>query len=386
MTYCQYLIFLSFNYQINSTCIDRKLFFWYNQNEMKKRVAVGLSGGVDSAVAALLLKEQGYEVIGIFMKNWQEEDCSAQDDYEDIKKICARIDIPYYTVNFSADYWDKVFLHFVEEYKKGRTPNPDVLCNKEIKFGPFKEWAQKLGAEYIATGHYAGILEEDNKTYLVRAKDENKDQTYFLNQVSNSQLQNVLFPLCALYKSEVRELAKERNLPVAEKKDSTGICFIGERKFREFLAGYIPMKKGVIIDSEGKIVGEHNGVFYYTLGQRRGLGLGGSTPKGGRWFVTGKDVQKNILYVSLTEPPSLYTKLCRVNGINYITDKVANGAKVLVRIRHRQPLQQAQVELAKAGSMLLHFETPQRALAPGQYAVMYKDRICLGGGVIEDRI
>jgi len=351
---------------------------------MKKRVAVGLSGGVDSAVAALLLKEQGDEVIGIFMKNWQDEDCTAQNDYEDVKKICARIDIPYYTVNFSADYWDKVFLHFVEEYKRGRTPNPDVLCNKEIKFGPFKRQAQKLGAEYIATGHYAGILKKDDKIYLARAKDEDKDQTYFLNQLKNEQLHNVLFPLCKLYKSEVRELASKHNLTVAEKKDSTGICFIGERKFREFLGGYIPMQKGAIVDAEGKTVGEHNGVFYYTLGQRRGLGLGGSTPEGGRWFVTGKDVQENILYVSLNEPPSLYTKICKVTGMNYITDRISNGEAVLARMRHRQPLQKAQVELIGEDTLLLHLELPQRALAGGQYAVLYQDKICLGGGVIDN--
>ena len=349
---------------------------------MKKRVAVGISGGVDSAVAALLLKEQGYEVIGLFMKNWEDgEDCSAANDYEDVKRICAKLDIPYYSVNFERQYWDRVFSHFIEEYKAGRTPNPDVLCNREIKFGPFREQAQKLGAEYIATGHYAGILEKEGKTYLVRAKDENKDQTYFLNQLSNKQLQNVLFPLSQLYKSEVRAIAAECGLPVAEKRDSTGICFIGERKFREFLAGYIPMQKGEIQDASGKVVGEHNGVFYYTLGQRRGLGIGGSS-EGNRWFVTGKDVQKNILYVSCSEPPSLFTKECKVSGMNYITDRVADGQEVFARMRHRQPLQKAKVELIDNGNIALHFDVPQRALAPGQYAVLYDDRICLGGGVM----
>ncbi len=357
---------------------------------MKKRVIIGLSGGVDSAVSALLLKEQGYEVIGIFMKNWEsggctaQSNCSAQDDYEDVKKICAAIDIPYYTVNFAKEYWHNVFLHFVEEYKKGRTPNPDVLCNREIKFGPFKLHALKLGADYIATGHYAGITKKDNKTYLIRAKDEDKDQTYFLNQLNNNQLQNVLFPLSELYKDEVRAIAQKHNLKVAQKKDSTGICFIGEQKFRKFLSNYIPMQKGDIIDTEGKVVGEHEGVYYYTLGQRRGLGVGGCTQGDGRWFVINKDIQKNILYVSLNEPPTLYTQICKVTGMNYITDKVTNGAKVLARMRHRQPLQEAQVELLDKDALLLHFSTPQRALANGQYAALYQNRVCLGGGVIDN--
>lgn len=357
---------------------------------MKKRVVIGLSGGVDSAVSALLLKEQGYEVIGIFMKNWEsggctaQGSCTAQDDYEDVKKICATIDIPYYTVNFAKEYMHNVFLHFVEEYKKGRTPNPDVLCNREIKFGPFKLHALKLGADYIATGHYAGIVQKEGKIYLVRAKDEDKDQTYFLNQLSNNQLQNVLFPLSELHKEEVRVLAENNNLDVARKKDSTGICFIGEQKFRSFLSNYIPMQKGDIVDTDGKVVGEHDGVYYYTLGQRRGLGVGGCTQESGRWFVIGKDIQKNILYVSLNEPTSLYTKVCKVVNMNYITDKIANGDKVLARMRHRQPLQEAQVELLDKDVLKLHFSAPQRALANGQYAVLYQDKICLGGGVIDN--
>lgn len=349
----------------------------------KKKVVVGISGGVDSAVAALLLKEQGWDVIGLFMKNWEEdEECTAISDYEDIIKVCAKIDIPYYTINFSKIYWDKVFSHFLEEYKKGRTPNPDVLCNREIKFRPFREQAIKLGADYIATGHYAGILEKEDKTYLIRAKDEDKDQTYFLNQLSNDQLQNVLFPLCDIEKSKVREIAKSYDLAVANKRDSTGICFIGERKFRQFLSQYIPMKKGEIRSLDGKVVGEHNGVFYYTIGQRKGLGIGGA-PDEGRWYVVDKDIEKNILYVHCSEPPSLFTYLCRVSGMNYITDAIPNGSKVLARMRHRQPLQEASVKKIDKDNIILHFTKQQRALAPGQYAVLYNGRICLGGGVIE---
>ena len=351
---------------------------------MKKRVVVGISGGVDSAVAALLLKEQGYEVIGLFMKNWDDtndEVCSAESDYEDIKMVCEKIDIPYYTVNFAKEYWDRVFSYFLEEYKKGRTPNPDVLCNREIKFAPFKEQALKLGADFIATGHYAGILTNKGKTYLTRAKDENKDQTYFLNQLSNNQIRNVLFPLENLLKPEVREIALKYNLVNAAKKDSTGICFIGERNFRAFLSQYIPMKKGDIKTLDGKIIGEHNGVFYYTIGQRKGFGIGGA---GEPWFIIDKDVKQNILYVNQGEPASLYKKTSIITGFNYITDKVTDNSSVLVRVRHRQPLQNATVELLGDKTLQLHFETPQRALANGQYAVLYNDRICLGGGVIDN--
>ena len=354
---------------------------------MKKRVVVGISGGVDSAVAALLLKEQGYEVIGLFMKNWEEESlenvCTAENDYEDIKMVCEKIDIPYYTVNFAKEYWNKVFSHFLEEYKKGRTPNPDVLCNREIKFAPFKEQALKLGADYIATGHYAGILDKWGKTYLTRAKDENKDQTYFLNQLTNNQIRNVIFPLENLMKPEVREIAKQHNLINASKKDSTGICFIGERNFREFLTKYIPMKKGEIKTLDNKVVGEHKGVFYYTMGQRNGFGIGGAG-NGEPWFIVGKDVEKNILYVNQGEPETLFSDTCLISDFNYITDRIPCGSEVLVRVRHRQPLQNATVEVLSNNNLKLYFSIPQRALANGQYAVLYDNRICLGGGVINN--
>ena len=253
---------------------------------MAKTVVVGMSGGVDSSVAALLLKQQGYNVIGLFMKNWEEDDidgnCTAEDDYADVRRVCSLLDIPYYGVNFAKEYMDRVFSYFLEEYKNGRTPNPDVLCNREIKFGPFKEYALRLGADYIATGHYCGIRHDGDTHYLLKAKDKNKDQTYFLNQLSQKQLENVLFPLADIPKPEVRRIAEEYGLATAEKKDSTGICFIGERNFRQFLMNYIPAKEGEIRTYDGRVLGKHFGLMYYTIGQRRGLDIGGQKGDAGR--------------------------------------------------------------------------------------------------------
>ena len=244
-----------------------------------KTVVVGISGGVDSSVAAYLLKQQGYNVIGLFMVNWEEDDedgvCTAQNDYEDVKRVCSKLEIPYYTVNYAKEYYNKVFEYFLEQYKKGRTPNPDVLCNKEIKFGPFLDFAKKLGADYIATGHYAKKEEKDGLFYLKKAKDLNKDQSYFLNQLSQAQLKEVLFPLEDIEKPEVRKIAEKLELSTAQKKDSTGICFIGERNFKKFLKNYLPAKSGEIRTLDNKVVGTHDGLMYYTLGQRRGLGIGG---------------------------------------------------------------------------------------------------------------
>ena len=271
---------------------------------MSKRVVLGMSGGVDSSLAAYLLKEQGYEVIGLFMRNWIEEDengcCSAEQDYSDVRDVANAIGIPYYTVDFHKEYYDRVFKLFVDEYAKGRTPNPDVLCNKEIKFDAFVHYALQLEADYIATGHYCKIRHGGDNHYLLRAVDENKDQTYFLNQVTSKQLERVLFPIGDLNKSEVRSLAEKYGLSTADKKDSTGVCFIGERNFRQFLSQYIPMKKGEIRTLDGIVVGEHEGVYYYTIGQRKGLGVGGVSfnHDGGRWFVATKDVENNVLYVS----------------------------------------------------------------------------------------
>lgn len=281
-----------------------------------------MSGGVDSSVAALLLKQQGYDVIGLFMRNWVEEDesgcCTALDDYDDVRAVAGKLDIPYYTVDLSKEYWDNVFRQFVDYYKRGLTPNPDVLCNREIKFGPFAKYAKDLDADFIATGHYCNVLKKDGRTYLARAKDENKCQTYFLNQVSEKQIENVIFPVGNLLKPEVRKIAEENGLSTAEKKDSTGVCFIGERNFREFLKKYIPMQEGDIKTLDGKTVGTHSGVFYYTVGQRKGFGLGGAG-NGEPWYVVKKDVENNILYVNQGECDLLFTKELTTRGFNFIT-------------------------------------------------------------------
>jgi tRNA-specific 2-thiouridylase len=353
-----------------------------------KVVAMGMSGGVDSSVAAYLLKEQGYKVIGIFMHNWQEEQdgfCTAEEDYQDVKRVCARLDIPYYTVNFSKEYYDRVFKTFLEEYKKGRTPNPDVLCNREIKFGPFLEYADKIGADYIATGHYAKTEIKDGDAYLLKAADKNKDQSYFLNQLTQKQLKRTLFPLAGITKPEVRKIAADLNLPVAEKKDSTGICFIGERRFREFLSRYIPTRKGDILTTDGKKVGEHLGAMYYTIGQRKGLGIGGVSEGTGRWFIIDKDVKNNILYVEQSEE-RLYSKGLICNEVNWIpAPPQKNEFCCAAKMRYRQNDQNVKVKI-DGGKVKAEFETPQRAVTCGQYAVFYDGEYCLGGGVIDEVI
>lgn len=352
-----------------------------------KRVVVGMSGGVDSAVAAAILKEQGYNVVGLYMSNWKETDeggcCTGEDDWSDVKRICDKIGIPYYSCDFSAEYMQNVFTLFVEEYKKGRTPNPDVLCNREIKFGPFADFARKMGADYIATGHYCRIRHDGDMHFLLRAKDENKDQTYFLNQVSSHQLRDVMFPLGDLEKPEVRKIAASLNLPVAEKKDSTGICFIGERNFRKFLSKYIPMQEGDIVTQDGRVVGRHEGVYYYTIGQRRGLGIGGSADGNGmRWFVLDKDVKRNLLIVSQGEDSVLFKDGLQTEKFNFITPPPSSKFRCEVRIKHRQPLQAAELEVLESGEARIIFDEKQRAIANGQYAVAYVGEVCLGGGVI----
>ncbi len=351
-----------------------------------KKVVIGMSGGVDSSVAAYLLKEQGYEVVGLFMRNWHEEDacghCAAEEDFRDVRRVAAKLNIPYYVVDFSEEYIKRVFDSFVAEYKRGRTPNPDVLCNSEIKFDAFASYARSFGADYIATGHYAGIKRVNGLNYLVQSADRDKDQTYFLNQLSNEQLDDVLFPLANLMKKEVRAIAKREGLKTADKKDSTGICFIGERRFREFLAEYIPMKEGEILTLDGNKVGTHSGVYYYTIGQRKGLGIGGGG-NGEPYFVVKKDVFNNILYVSQGECEELYTSALEVDSFNFIPEPLADGSySVEARIRHRQPLQKAQA-IFTSGRLTLEFEQKQRAVAEGQYAVLYINEYCIGGGVIE---
>ena len=352
----------------------------------KKTAVVGLSGGVDSSVAALLLKEQGYNVIGLFMLNWEEDDengaCTAETDFADVQRVCATLDIPYYSVNFSRQYYDRVFEYFLKEYKAGRTPNPDVLCNREIKFGPFKDYAEGMGADVIATGHYCGISHEGGRHRLLKAADAGKDQTYFLNQVRESQLEKVVFPLSDLNKSEVRAIAEKNGLAVAKKKDSTGICFIGERNFRNFLKTYIPAMPGEIRTLDGQKVGTHEGLMYYTLGQRKGLGIGGMHGEEGRWFVVSKDLESNVLYVSHGDESPLYSSSCTAQELNFIAfEPPATAFECTAKFRYRQPEQKVLVTV-KDGKMNIEFAEKQRAVTEGQYAVLYDSKSCLGGGVI----
>ena len=354
-----------------------------------KTVVVGISGGVDSSVAAYLLKQQGYNVIGLFMVNWEEDDengnCTSEQDYEDVKRVCNALKIPYYTVNYAKQYYDRVFEYFLEEYKKGRTPNPDVLCNREIKFGPFLEFAKQIGADYIATGHYAKKIEKDGKYYLAKADDFTKDQSYFLNQLSQHQLKDVLFPLAEIPKSKVREIALEMDFSNATKKDSTGICFIGERNFRKFLKNYLPAKPGDIKTKDGKVVGRHDGLMYYTLGQRRGLGIGGSKEGNGeRWFVIDKDLKNNVLYVSQGEGKELFSRGMISGKMNWIPEKPqTNNFDCFAKFRYRQPDQKVNVEIVD-DHIEIKFYEPQRAVTPGQFVVLYdQNGICLGGAVID---
>ena len=357
---------------------------------MAKTVVVGMSGGVDSSVAAALLKQQGYDVIGLFMRNWHETDeggnCTADEDFYDVRRVCDGLGIPYFSVDFADEYYDRVFKKFLDEYAKGRTPNPDVLCNREIKFEPFIAKAREMGADFVATGHYCRIAHDDGLNLLLRAADENKDQTYFLNQVKGEQLDNVLFPIGHLLKPQVRELAESFGIPTAKKKDSTGICFIGERNFRAFLSEYLPMQKGEIRGDDGALLGEHEGVFYYTLGQRRGLGIGGvDGADDGRWFVVGKDVSKNVLYVSQSQE-SLFHNALMCENFNFISLKPEGEEfECMARIRHRQPLQAARARLLPGGGVEVVFERAQRAIVEGQYVALYQGEVCLGGGEIDSK-
>ncbi|MDR0137828.1 tRNA 2-thiouridine(34) synthase MnmA [Metabacillus idriensis] len=350
------------------------------------RVVVGMSGGVDSSVAALLLKEQGYDVIGIFMKNWDDTDengvCTATEDYEDVIRVCNQLGIPYYAVNFEREYWDKVFTHFLEEYKAGRTPNPDVICNKEIKFKAFLDHAMSLGADYVATGHYARVIRENGKVYMLRGIDENKDQTYFLNQLTEEQLSKVLFPIGDMEKPKVRELAAKANLATASKKDSTGICFIGERNFKEFLSGYLPAQKGNMETFDGKVVGHHDGLMYYTIGQRHGLGVGGN---GDPWFVIGKDIERNVLYVGQGfNHEKLYSDSIIADNISWVSKELTlNTFECTAKFRYRQKDNKVTVELLEDSKVKVTFHEPIRAVTPGQAVVFYQGEECLGGGTID---
>ncbi|WP_082233742.1 tRNA 2-thiouridine(34) synthase MnmA [Halobacillus massiliensis] len=350
------------------------------------RVVVGMSGGVDSSVSALLLKQQGYDVIGIFMKNWDDTDengvCTATEDYEDVIRVCNQLDIPYYAVNFEKQYWDKVFTYFLDEYKAGRTPNPDVMCNKEIKFKAFMEHAMSLGADYLATGHYAQVQEVNGEYQMLRGVDNNKDQTYFLNQLSQDVLSKVMFPLGHLEKKEVRRIAEEHELATAKKKDSTGICFIGERNFKEFLSEYLPAQPGEMQTLEGEVKGKHDGLMYYTLGQRQGLGIGGA---GDPWFVVGKNLEDNILYVGQGyHHEALYS-----DGLTAVDANWTRGAApkeafdCTAKFRYRQEDSPVTVYPQKDGTVQVEFKEAERAITPGQAVVFYEGDVCLGGATID---
>lgn len=355
---------------------------------MKKRVVLGMSGGVDSSVAAILLKEQGYEVIGVFMKNWDETDengvCPADEDYKDVIAVAEQLDIPYYSVNFVAEYWDRVFTYFLDEYKAGRTPNPDVMCNKEIKFKAFLDYAMKIGADYIATGHYARIERESGKVRLLRGLDDNKDQTYFLCQLSQEQLEKVLFPVGEYNKKDIRAIAEKHALKTAKKKDSTGICFIGERDFAEFLNRYLPAKPGKIVTPEGKVLGNHVGLMHYTIGQRKGIGIGNTKDGSGEpWFVADKDLEKNeLIAVQGGNHERLFSKGLVADSFNFINNREF-PLKCTAKFRYRQTDVGVTVEKTENDSYKVTFDKPEKAVTLGQIVVLYDGEECLGGGIIK---
>jgi tRNA-uridine 2-sulfurtransferase len=354
----------------------------------KIRVVVGMSGGVDSSVTALLLKRQGYDVVGVFMKNWDDTDefgyCTAEEDAEDVRRVCAQIGIPAYTVNFEKEYYEKVFEYFLAEYRAGRTPNPDVMCNREIKFGEFLQKGLELGADYIATGHYARVVEENGEYKLLRGVDANKDQSYFLNALNQRQLSKAMFPLGGYEKPQIRAIAAEAGLATARKKDSTGVCFIGEKNFKEFLSNYLPAKPGDIKTLDGEYKGRHDGLMYYTLGQRQGLGIGGGGT-GEPWFVADKDLENNILYVVQGDKDSrLYSDRLYASGMNWISGRPpASALRCTAKFRYRQQDQAVTVTLAEGGACVVDFDVPQKAITPGQAVVFYDGEVCLGGATID---
>lgn len=362
-------------------------------NNKSKTVVVGISGGVDSAVSAYLLKEDGYNVIGLFMQNWDSaanfelnynseiDACESELDFRIAKTVADHLNIPLYRVEFIKEYWDNVFSYFLEEYKNNRTPNPDIFCNKYIKFDAFLKYAlQQFGADYIAMGHYAKVIHYDDHSELLVASDQEKDQTYFLCQLNQHQLKKALFPIGHLNKSQVREIAKNISLPNFDRKDSTGICFIGERNFKKFLENYIPNKPGNILDiSTNKIIGKHFGAMYYTIGQRKGLNLGGLSE---RYFVCKKDLEEKIIYVAPNrlEKEYLWTNKILIKNFNWITNP--NFSKqIFARFRHRQNLQIVKVEIGYNNLYVSY--SSQKNIVPGQFCVLYQENKCLGGGIIE---
>jgi tRNA-specific 2-thiouridylase len=349
-------------------------------------VIVALSGGVDSAVAALLLQRQGYRIQGLFMSNWEEDEegyCTAAEDYQDARRVCDLLDIPLHRATFAAQYRERVFADFLREHQAGRTPNPDVLCNREIKFGVCFEYARRLGATHFATGHYARIVRDGARYRLLKGCDPSKDQSYFLHSIEPAVLPQVLFPIGHLEKSAVRQIAREAVLPVYDKKDSTGICFIGERPFREFLSRYLPAQPGFIETATGDVIGRHEGLMYYTLGQRQGLGIGGlARGAAAAWYVAAKDPARNVLtVVQGSDHPLLYAGALRTEAPHWLSPPPARVLRCAVRTRYRQADQSCTVELDADGT-LVTFDRPQRAITPGQSAVFYAGEQCLGGGVI----
>lgn len=355
-------------------------------SEKQKTVIVGMSGGVDSSVAALLLKQQGYRVIGVFMKNWEEDDqddaaCQATEDYEDVVQVCEKIGIPHYSVNFSKQYWDLVFSQCLKEYEAGHTPNPDILCNREIKFKVFFEKALELEADYLATGHYCQNLVREGRHFLGRGVDENKDQSYFLYTMKEKILEKVLFPLGQMKKEEIRKIAKDYDLATACKKDSTGICFIGKRNFKDFLKRYIPVKPGCFVTPEGKKVGQHEGMAYYTIGQRKGLGIGGP---GEPWFVVKKDVKKNeVVVVQGETDPFLYRSSLEASDASWVGSPPSSFPyRCTAKVRYRSEDVPCQIIKREDEKLFVEFDQPVKAITPRQSIVFYKGECCLGGAMI----
>ncbi len=366
----------------------------------KKKVIVGLSGGVDSSVSAYLLLEQGYDVEGLFMRNWDSmtnndilgnpdlnnDICPQEEDFNDALAVANHLGIKLHRHDFVDEYWDNVFTYFIEEYKKGRTPNPDILCNKYIKFDSFRKVAKGLGADYFAYGHYARTKSVDGEIELLRGIDDNKDQTYFLSQLTQSQLRNTLFPIGELPKSKVREIALKYGVPTAKKKDSTGICFIGERNFKDFLKNYIYSKVGDIITDDGKVIGSHDGLMYYTIGQRKGLNIGGLKDYSNLpWFVIGKDLENNVIRVGQgIDHPDLFSDKTIIEDVNWIPLKKFSGTyECSAKFRYRQSDTLVTLKWLDDESIEVTMKSPVRAVTPGQSAVFYQGEVCLGGGIIK---